>query len=66
MIGGNAGRTILTARACPEAPSPKRPVPMEVDVATPNKKPKTSKNIQRKVLEEEKCQFLHLHGTNTY
>ena len=50
MIGGNAGRTILTARACPEAPSPKRPVPMEVDVATPTKKPKTSKKRPKKSL----------------
>ena len=50
MIGGNAGRTILAARACPEAQSPKRSVSKEGDVATPNKKPKTSKRLSKKSL----------------
>ena len=53
-LGSDAGKEILTARACPDGHSPKRPTPMEVDLATPNKRCKGAKRKNKGALRGEK------------
>ena len=45
-LGTNANGDIMTSRACPEGMSPKRPIPMEVDVPTPPKKKRKPKQAK--------------------
>ena len=45
-LGINANGNIMTSRACPEGMSPKRPIPMEVDVPTPPKKKRKPKQAK--------------------
>ena len=47
-LGENAGKTLLADRACPEAQSPKRQVPMEVDMASPAKKTRAAGSLSKR------------------
>ena len=55
QLGEQASKKLLDARACPSAPSPKRPTPMEVDPpSTPANKKRKSKHGRNKTAPDQR------------
>ena len=55
QLGKQASKKLMDARACPSAPSPKRPTPMEVDPpSTPANKKMKSKHRKNRTAPDQR------------
>ena len=55
QLGKQASKKLMDSRACPSAPSPKRPTPMEVDPpSTPANKKMKSKHGKNKIAPDQR------------